>query len=281
MTEIAGKLVLITGGAQGIGLEMAKRFAAGGAKLILTDVNESALSAAVAAIPGTAGYSMDVTNESQIAAVRKKILHKHGRVAILVNNAGVVFGGEFLATPMAKHRLTYEVNSIGLVAVAHAFLPDLIAEPESHVVTIASASGMIGLPYGATYASSKWSALGFAESIRLEMHELGHDHVKFTAVNPGYIKTGMFDGVAEPKMLPFLTPEGIAERIVAAVQANEVYVNEPFLVKLVPALRGLLPVHWRDKVLWDLGVTSSMKKWRGHIAAPRAAAGKRRRRSAG
>ncbi len=268
MLSLDNKTVLVTGSAQGIGYTMARAFAARGARLILSDLNPQSLAEAVKKLESEGhtvqGVVMDVTNQDQIDKARKEVNDGLGPVDVLVNNAGVVFGGTFLETELEQHELTYNVNTMGVVNVTHKFLPDMINRPDAHLVNIASASGMIGLPYGATYASSKWSVIGFSESIRLELRQLGHTHVNVTTVNPGYVDTGMFNGIREPWGLPLLDPEDLADKVVAAVEANETWLSEPAFVKWVPLLKGIFPQRIQDWFMWQIGVSSSMKKWHGH-----------------
>jgi len=268
MTELRDKQVLITGGARGIGLEMGIAFAGERASILLADIDGDALPEAVEIVGalGVAvrGYRVDVTDTESIARLRRRVLDDCGPIDLLVNNAGVVHGGPFTETPIEKHLSTYRVNAVGPLAMTHAFLPDLIGRPEAHLVNIASASALIGLPYGASYASSKWAALGFTESIRAELRLLGHRHVGVTAVCPSYIDTGMFDGVKAPLTTRFLTPEQVAARVVDAVKANRAYVLEPWLVKLTPVLKAVLPTRLWDMLTSTLGVAGGMTGWKGH-----------------
>jgi all-trans-retinol dehydrogenase (NAD+) len=259
--------VLITGGAQGIGYQMAIKFAERGSDVVLADINTDKLSEAKASLEERAivasGFQVDVTNPASIAELRARVAAEVGPIDVLVNNAGVVFGGPFAQTSLDRHFKTYEVNVQGLVAMTHAFLDDLIARPEAHLVHIASASGLIGLPYGATYASSKWAVIGFGESIRAELNLLGHHHVHHTIVCPSYIGTGMFDGAEAPKATSILEPNHLAEKVVHAVERNTVHVLEPFMVKLTPLLRDLLPTGLYDKMSHLFGADTSMAHWTG------------------
>jgi all-trans-retinol dehydrogenase (NAD+) len=182
------KRVLVTGGASGIGSAVAERFAAEGAEIVLVDVNEAALSETAARFEraGTRvrSYAIDVTDTSRITGLREEVARDAGRIDVLVNNAGLVFGGAFLDIPLEKHLTTYRVNMLGLVAMTHAFLPDLLEGPDGHVVNVASASAFIGLPFGATYASSKWAVIGFSESLALELELHGVRHVHVTSICP-------------------------------------------------------------------------------------------------
>ncbi|MBW2162358.1 MAG: SDR family oxidoreductase [Deltaproteobacteria bacterium] len=268
MSKLDSKRVLITGGAQGIGLEMAMTFAGRGAEIIIADLNEEKLPEAKAKIEALGvtawGFPVDVTNPASIASLKAQIAAEAGPIDVLVNNAGIVFGGPFTETPLDRHLKTYEVNTLGVVAMTHAFLPDLIERPEAHLVNISSASGFIGLPYGSTYASSKWAVIGFSESIRAELKVLGHEHVHVTIVCPSYIGTGMFKGAAAPKATSILEPEFIAEKVVRAVERNRIHVLEPWMVKITPLLRELLPTALYDRISHLFGADTSMAQWTGH-----------------
>ena len=268
MTQLDGKRVLITGGAQGIGLEMALKFAGRRADIIVADLNEAKLGQARAKIEETGvaawAFPVDVTNPASIASLRSQIASEVGPVDILVNNAGVVFGGPFTETPLDRHFKTYEVNVLGVVAMTHAFLPDLIERPEAHLVNISSASGFVGLPFGSTYASSKWAVIGFSESIRAELNVMGHKHVHSTVVCPSYIGTGMFEGVEAPKATKMLEPDYLAEKVVRAVERNRIHVLEPWMIKITPLLRDLMPTVLYDKVSRLFGADTSMAQWTGH-----------------
>jgi short-subunit dehydrogenase len=270
MKSYRGKRIVVTGSAGGIGRKLAMRFAREGATVILTDVKEAELHDAEAEIHAAGGavraYALDVTRDDAVVAVRDRIHAEVGTIDVLVNNAGVVFGGRFLDVPMARHRLTYGVNAIGLVAMTHAFLPDLTHAPEAQLVNVASASGLIGLPDGATYASSKWAVIGFSESIRLELEQAGHGHVKVTTICPSYIGTGMFEGVKAPLLTPMLTPEALVEKMFQAIAEEELFLLEPAMVKTLPVLKGLLPQRAFDWVAEKFGVSTSMRAWKGHAA---------------
>jgi len=273
MHSLKFKRVLITGAARGIGKAIATRFAAEGAELVLTDLDGDAAEATCSEL-GERGvrcraYALDVTDDAAILAVRDRIHAEAGTIDVLVNNAGVVFGGAFLDVPMERHRLTYRVNTEGLVAMTHAFLPDLIGSPRGHLVNIASASGFVGLPKGSTYASSKWAVIGFSESIRLELKTLGHKNVDVTSVCPLYVDTGMFEGARPPRTTRMLTAEKLAGKVVEAVQHRKVWVLEPWLAKITPVLKNCLPT-WASDALTDLfGGSTSMNGWKGHGASAR------------
>lgn len=267
MRTLTGKRVLITGGASGIGKSLAQRFAAEGADLILVDLNDTLLQQTAAELSaggrGVRAHAADVTDTAGILALRDKVHADGGPIDVLVNNAGLVFGGPFLELPLEKHLTTYRVNTMGLVAFTYVFLPDLIGRPDAHLVNVASASGYIGLPFGSTYASSKWAVIGFTESLELELQMLGHHHVHVTMVCPSYVSTGLFDGAKPPLFTRMLTPERLANLVTRAVLSNKRSVLVPWLVRMTPPLKGILPASLFNMISGTLGATSSMTKWKG------------------
>lgn len=270
MKELSNKRVLVTGAGHGLGQELSKSLAAAGAEVIVTDRDQVRVAETVNMIceagQRASGYLMDVTNLKSVREVRKQLNTTCGPIDVLVNNAGVVFGGPFLKVPLERHFATYQINTIGLITVTHTFLPDLISRPESHLVNIASASGLIALPFAATYASSKWAVLGFSRSLLEELVKAGHKHVKVTTVCPSYISTGMFKGVRSPFLTPQLTPQKVSRLTLNAIQKNKEQVFTPILVKMLPFLKGIMPRFIFRNLLDFFGVFTGMASWCGHQA---------------
>ncbi|HET6881355.1 MAG TPA: SDR family NAD(P)-dependent oxidoreductase [Pirellulales bacterium] len=270
MRDLRDKTVLITGAAHGLGREMALAFAAAGSKVIVTDRDAAALEETLALLREAgrpaASYALDVTDNGMILDVRDHVQREHGPLDVLVNNAGVAFGGPFTDVPLDEHHTTYRVNLLGQVAMTHAFLPGMFARCEAHLVNVSSASGLIALPYATTYASSKWGVIGFSESLREELRLLGHRHVAVTAVCPSYIDTGMAAGVRVPHLSRMLHAPDVARLVVRAVRKRQELVLTPWLVKLTPVSKGLLPPSWFRRTCDWLGITRSMSTWHGHSA---------------
>ena len=253
MKDLKNKKVLITGGARGIGKQIALEFARQGADIIICDsdksfFNKNEFKKNIKEIEDMGvscyGFYLDVTKYEDVVRERRSILGLVGKIDVLVSNAGVVFGGKFLEVPIEKHRLTYDVNTHGIINMLHVFLQDLMDQPTAHIVNISSASGFVPLPGGSTYASSKAAVTSLSESLNTELKKEGNGHVGMTIVCPGYVKTGMFDGAKEPILVPLLTPEKLAKKIVKAVQKNKRFVLDFF---------GNV-----------MGVNRSMDLWRGH-----------------
>jgi short-subunit dehydrogenase len=268
---LAGKRVLVTGAASGIGKAMAAQFGREQARLLLVDVNQQLLETAATDLTrGGAlvqSWPLDLTDTSAILKLRDDVHAAGGPIDVLVNNAGVVFGGALVDVPLEHHLTTYRVNVLGLVTMTHTFLPDLLSRADAHLVNIASASGLIGLPYGSTYASSKWAVIGFSESLRLELEMMGHRHVHVTTVCPSYVSTGLFEGARAPLTTRLLTADRLAATIVGAVKRDAIWVRTPWLVKVTPVLKGVLPTRMFYSVASLLGVNTSMTEWKGRTSA--------------
>ena len=131
-----------------------------------------------------------------------------------------------------------EVNVNAAMWCTRAFLPGMIAKGSGHIVMMASAAGLLGVPGMAAYAASKHAVIGLAESIRLELRRQGHSAIGLSIVCPGFVKTGMFEGVKPPLLTPWLGAEAIADKIYEGVVKDRPYIREPFMIKLIPALKG-------------------------------------------
>lgn len=267
MKNFSRKKILITGGASGIGKLMATTLAQRGAEVIVADINIDEAQKVVSEIKQFGGrahaFLVDLSDLESIKRCKSQISAQGLLLDGLINNAGVVFGGEFERLSLEKHLLTYQINVSGLVAMTHCFFDDLRKSPDANIVNIASASGYVGLPYGTSYASSKWAVIGFSESLRLELLERKITNIHVTTVCPSYISTGMFKGVKAPLFLPWLKPETIVRKIIAGMEKNSPFVKEPFMVKTVDLLKGILPLKiyvWVSKLL---GVSTSMTHWKG------------------
>jgi len=268
MSEIAGRHILVTGGASGIGRLMALKLANLGGKLTIWDINPDNLEKVVAELNGAGreaarGFLCDVSRRENVAAVAAATKAAAGMVDILINNAGVVSGRSLLEIPDEKIERTFAVNTLSLFWCTKAFLGDMIGKNEGHVVTIASASGYIGVAKLTDYASSKWAAVGFDESLRVELAATAPG-VKTTVVCPFYINTGMFRGVKSrfPFLLPILEEDAVAGRVVRAIQRDQRRVVLPPILSLVPVMR-FLPIGLFDRAATFLGVNASMEEFKG------------------
>ncbi len=267
MSEIAGKNVLITGAASGIGRLLALKAAAHGALAVLWDLDETGLAKVAEEIRSRGGkavtYRCDVSQRQEVYRVAEQVRNDVGMVDVLVNNAGVVSGKPLLECSDDQIQRTMEVNIIAHFWTVRAFLPDMIQANRGHIVTMASAAGIVGVSRMVDYCTSKFAAFGFDEALRMEIRK-NRWRIKTTVVCPYYINTGMFAGVRTrfPWLLPILDENLVAERIMHAIQFNKKRLLLPLTVYSVWLLR-LLPVMVFDLVTNFLGINASMDDFRG------------------
>ncbi|NWV10527.1 RDHE2 dehydrogenase, partial [Ptilonorhynchus violaceus] len=188
-----------------------------------------------------------------------------GDVSILVNNAGIVIGKRFMDSPDSLVAKTMEVNTMAHFWTYKAFLPAMIASNHGHLVSIASSAGLCGVNHLSDYCASKFAAVGFAESIDMEMRTLRKTGVKTTIVCPFVINTGMFDGAQTkwPHLLPILDPEYVAERIITAVRQNQEMLMIPRIIYVLYFLKSFLPVKAAVLLLDYFGCLNIMDTFKG------------------
>jgi all-trans-retinol dehydrogenase (NAD+) len=254
MKSVKGKSVLVTGAAMGMGRMFAERAIAEGASaVVLWDVDEPALNETLAELDGGAteisGYVVDVSDAVTVADTADMVLDDLGRVDVVVNNAGIVRGNHyFWETDLQRDaKTTIDVNTLAPMYVAHAFLRAMIGAPgECRLLNLASAAGFTPNPRMAAYAASKWAVIGWSDSVRLELKQAGHAHVKVTTVCPYYTRTGMFEGAKSAPLLPILDPADVVDEAWKAMLAGRPFVVLPKTVQLGEILKGVVPTEVRD-----------------------------------
>lgn len=268
MSTFNNKIVLITGGASGIGFLMGlKSLQRGAQKLIIWDIDEDKMLSAARRL-SKEGYSVftdlvDVGDPEAVKAAAERVLSEHKKVDILFNNAGIVVGEKFENHSMEQIKQTMDINSLGLMYVAHSLLPPMMDQKSGYIINIASAAGLTPNPGMTVYAASKWAAVGWSESLYLELKK-NNTGVNVLTVMPSYINTGMFAGVTAPLFIPLLDPDDITTKIMDAVERKKARLREPFMVKLTPFIKGVLPASWYDVVAGKLfGVYDSMNTFIG------------------
>jgi short-subunit dehydrogenase len=275
MQSVAGKTLLITGAAMGMGRIYADlAVAEGAAAVVLWDINTAALDEAVAALRARGGkvfpYVVDVAKLEAIQAAAERVRSEVGAIDILINNAGIIRGKPFWEHDAVKDIwMTMSINTLAPMYIAREFLPAMIAgRRECRIVNIASAAGQLSNPNMSVYCGSKWAAVGWSDSVRLELEERGHDHVKVTTVCPSYISTGMFEGVKAPLLTPILTPEEVVSRTWRAMKIGKPLLTMPWMVRVSMLFKGLLPIRLFDFVAGRIfGVYHSMDQFKGRPTA--------------
>ncbi|MEV6772229.1 SDR family oxidoreductase [Nocardia sp. NPDC051030] len=272
MKTVAGSKVLVTGAAMGLGKLFAQRAVAeNAADVVLWDINETALKETAAELAALGAsrihhYVVDVSDRDAIAEAGTAVRDEVGEIDVLVNNAGIVRGnGYFWETEnRADIDKTMAINSLAPMYITLEFLPGMVrGNRESRVLNIASSAGLVANPRMSVYAASKWAALGWSDSVRLELEQSGNEHVKFTTVCPTYINTGMFDGAKGFWFTPILQPDEVVDTSWNEMKKGSALVVMPWTSRLNRAITGLLPLKVRDFYLNTVGVYHSMDEFTG------------------
>lgn len=267
MTKFKEKTILITGAASGIGFLMAeKAIQKGAAYLIILDIDEQALSMASEKLKTSTceifPIKTDLSQEADLEKAVEEIRAKGLQVDILINNAGVVTGKDFVKHTSAEIEKSMQVNSLAPMKLTLALLPQMINKASGHIVNISSAAGMLANPGMSVYCGSKWAMSGWSDSLRIEM-EREKTGVKVLTVTPYYIATGMFEGVRSP-IIPILKPEKVAGKIIKAIEQEKIVLRTPRIIYLLPLIKGILPKRMLDLVIGKFfGIYSSMKTFKG------------------
>ena len=259
--------VLITGGASGIGKLMGRIALEKGAScLIIWDINLSSIEKAkedLGKYGKVMGYIADVSDNDAVISAYNKTIADCGNVDILINNAGIVTSNKTFDKQTAEEiTRTININTIAPMLVARAVLPDMLRRNRGHICNITSAGGMLGNPKMSVYGASKWGAIGWSESMRIELQS-SKSNVHVTTVAPYYINTGMFDGVTS-KVFPILEPEFVAKKVVKAIEKNSNFAGIPFGFHFIRFWQGILPTKIFDVVFGEwFGIYHTMDHFTG------------------
>lgn len=198
--NLTERVAVITGAGGGIGRGLALALAGRGCHLALVDVSAKGLSDTAALIRSVevSCHRLDVTDRAACLALPGRVLAEHGRVDLLVNNAGVAIGGTFEQVDESDFDWLMDVNFHAVVRLTRAFLPHLKACDQARIVNISSLFGLIAPPGQTAYSAAKFAVRGFSESLRRELEEAGST-VGVTVVHPGGINTDIARNARPPR----------------------------------------------------------------------------------
>lgn len=223
---------MITGCATGFGAALAQMALDRGEIVVATDKDPEALRHLKSLAPDLLlPLGMDVTQPGEISVAVGKAIDAYGRIEVLVNNAGLGYGGPFEEMNLSRNRLIFEVNILGLMAVTQAVLPHMRRAGRGHIINISSDSGLYGQPFSAAYCATKYAVEGFSEALSHEVLPFG---LHVTVIEPcGMFATAMpRDAVAEVEQMaaPDSPYYPLIQRALPGVKENLANALPPALV---------------------------------------------------
>jgi NAD(P)-dependent dehydrogenase (short-subunit alcohol dehydrogenase family) len=263
MNDMNGKVAVVTGGASGIGFGMAEAFAAEGMKIVLADIEASALADAADKLRASGADVLDVVTdvsvEDQMIDLATNTYTHFGTAHIVCNNAGVEGGGGLMwEIPQPAWDWAFGVNFWGVLHGIRAFVPRLVEQQEGHVINTASVAGLKALPFMGPYTATKHAVVGISEALAVEL-ALSGSPVKVSVLCPGFIRTRLTESqrnwptaLGDPPMVedsPITEvvrtlveggkePAYLAQRVIAAVRAEQFFILSDDAHHGVPAARA-------------------------------------------
>jgi NAD(P)-dependent dehydrogenase (short-subunit alcohol dehydrogenase family) len=245
MDPFKDRAAVITGGAGGIGLAMARAFAERGARLVLADLDEAALARATEALAAAGaqvlGVPTDVTKLGSVQALAAAALRRFGALHIVCNNAGVATFGEIRSATHSDWEFTMGVNFWGVVHGVETFVPLLIEQGAGgHIVNTASMAGLVGMQWLGIYSASKFAVVGLTEALHRELKPHG---IGVSVLCPMIVATGINENSVRMRPAHLRNPgaepvapaggemkgstiaaEEVARRVVRAIDRNDLYI---------------------------------------------------------
>lgn len=247
MPRFTDQVVFITGATSGIGLETARVFRREGATVVGTGRRREGL-AAVEAL-GARAVEMDVTDDASVARACDRVLGEHGRVDVVINNAGIGLFKPWTETPASEVERIMDTNLYGVVRVNGRMLPKMVERGRGVVVNVASVAGKRGYPKHTAYCASKHALIGYSESLRCDLEGTG---VEVVVVCPPAVRTPFFENAGymtfdedHQGFVP-MRPDAVAEGILDAVIRRRRQVILSPRAKMLYALSlvtpGIMPI---------------------------------------
>jgi NAD(P)-dependent dehydrogenase (short-subunit alcohol dehydrogenase family) len=245
--ELAGRHVVVTGAASGIGRALAIRIAAEGARVVVADLNLDAAQEVADQISGLA-FRTDVSKEAEIRALIESAKDANGPIDLFCSNAGVPGPGGGPEAPDDEWQLTWEVNVMSHVWAARALLPEMVERGDGYLLNTASAAGLLTQISALAYSATKHAAVAVAEWIAITYGDAG---IKVSCLCPQAVRTPMLDLALEDPIGAgpllsggLLDPQDVAEAVIAGIREERFLILPHEDVAEYMALKGADPARW-------------------------------------
>ncbi|KAF7793709.1 hypothetical protein EIP86_004825 [Pleurotus ostreatoroseus] len=257
------QIIVVTGGASGIGELIANTLAVRNVTVVVLDINPI-----VSENYNITYYKCDVSKWEEVEAVAKKIQEELGDPTVVINNAGVVQGKTLLDLKPQDIQQTFSVNTLAHFWTLKAFLPAMIKEKKGHIINIASIAGIVGMARMTDYNASKAALISLNESLRYELdHVYRTPGIRTTILIPGHIMTPLFSTVRLSQswfyrfFVPSLAPVDVAKAVIAALdEQHSQTIYLPFYANFIPIF-PILPSFLRDFAQWLSGCDYAMEEF--------------------
>ena len=256
--DLSGAVVAITGGARGIGRATARLLAERGMKVAIGDLDLATAQATAREIGrGTSAWQVGVTSRESFREFLDSVEREHGRLEVLINNAGIMPLGRLINESDERARRMIDINVNGVLYGMKEALPRMTARGRGHVVNVASSAGKAGYAGAATYCGTKAFVIEASEAVRMELRGTG---VEISCVMPAVVNTELTSGLKETRGVRKIAPEDVAEAIAGALEAPRFDVFVPKAVGPIGAFLGLFPRRVRDLAARGFGADSLLDK---------------------
>jgi short-subunit dehydrogenase len=259
---LQGGVAVVTGAGSGIGRALAQQLSAVGSALAIADIDEKGLYETAASLAATQAvlstHVLDVSDEAAVKGFSEEVVARHGRVTLLINNAGVALHGTFEEISLDDLRWLLGINFWGVVHGVKYFLPILKQQPRAQIVNLSSVFGIIAPAGQSAYSASKFAVRGFTEAVR---HELEGTSVSVSCVHPGGIHTPIAKrarlgahaseskrqaAVAYFEKVTPTSPEAAAARILKGVERREQRILIGSDARMIDIVQRLRPAtYWK------------------------------------
>ncbi len=254
--DLRGKVVVITGGARGIGAATAAALHRHGARVAIGDLDLDLAKQTAAGIgSGVAALPLDVTDHAGFTGFLDEVERQLGPIDVLVNNAGIMPVTWFHEEAPETTARQLAINLHAVIHGTREAVKRMTARRTGHIVNVASSAGKFGFPGVATYCATKHAVVGLSEAVRQELRGTG---VEISCVMPAIVRTELTSGIGDAKLVKSLTPEAVADAIVGALRRPRFDVFVPRIVGGLNRWLRLLPRGASEAIARALGTDHVM-----------------------